>query len=213
MSPLELFTNIIHLYFQSRKVHFSSPNNIERGRSKSISSDLEELIAKFLSLNSSNNQNRYFIDQPVSIEECKGNIYPDILIQAPDGKVEHIIDVKADLGWLRGEGFLEYCLKWQRKIDEIKSRKFCFKSGIDKSEKEGFFSDKLKMYIVIISGENGGSRTVEECLKFQNEFNNINVYIFSDKFHANAYNLSIDEIIKKINIREDDIKFLLGELH
>ena len=127
MTPKEYFRKIIELYEKSRIPQFYNPN-IQRGRSASISSELEDLTALFIALNNPNQCN-YFIDQPMKFLGSTTK-YPDIVIQKTDGVIDHLIDVKTDLGWNRN-GIYAFCDKWEKAIAAVKGKETSFKSDLE----------------------------------------------------------------------------------
>jgi len=135
MSPEEYFRKIIELYNQSRDPKFYNPN-IQRGRSSSISSELEDLTAFFIALNNPNKCS-YFTDQPMKFEGSTTK-YPDIVIQNKDKSIRNLIDVKTDIGWNR-DGMFSFCEEWEKRIESIKGTETEFKQGKDKSINRGEF--------------------------------------------------------------------------
>ena len=86
--------------------------NVTRARARSVSSDLEELVAAYVATNSKNKLHIY-VDQPVSTGE--GNVaYPDLVVlDLNSKKVISIVDVKTDIGWKR-DGIQTMCEKLTR---------------------------------------------------------------------------------------------------
>ncbi len=206
MSPKEYFGKVIELYHNSRKPKFYNPR-IRRGRSSSISSDLEDLTAFFLALNIHRNCT-FYTDQPMRFEGSKPK-YPDIVIQESGGKIAHLVDVKTDLGWNR-DGILDFCKKWDSTIGEVKGTKTRFKQGDTKDEMEGYFSKKLKYHIVVISKENSGKRVNEHIAKVEAEgFENIFLYFLSERMHPNAYGMTISDKLHEMMIHEHEFDRLL----
>ena len=154
MSPEEYFRKIVELYHQSRDPKYYNPN-VKRGRSSSISSELEDLTAFFIALNNPN-QCSYFTDQPMKFEGSTTK-YPDIVIQNKDEKIKNLIDVKTDIGWNR-DAMFSFCEEWERRIESIKGAKTKFKQGKDKSIYHGIFSKELKYHVLVISKINSGKK-------------------------------------------------------
>ncbi len=147
MPPKEYFRKLIELYHQSRDPKYYNPN-IYRGRSSSISSELEDLTALFIALNNPHQCN-YFADQPIKFEGSTTK-YPDIVIQNKDGSIKNLIDVKTDIGWNR-ESMYSFCAEWEKRIESVKGTDTEFRKGKNKEKLVGRFSDELKYHILLIS--------------------------------------------------------------
>jgi hypothetical protein len=209
MSPKEYFRKIIELYYESRNPKYYNPN-IKRGRSSSISSELEDLTALFIALNNPN-QCSYFTDQPMKF---LGNTtkYPDIVIQEEDtGIIRNLIDVKADIGWNR-HGMYSFCEEWDRIIESVKGTPTTFKQGIDKTQNIGKFSDQLKYHVLVISKINSGKEIENDLIKVKNNLSNVCLYILSDNIHPNNYKYSLSETIEKIIIHNNEFQRLFSHI-
>ncbi len=209
MSPEEYFRKIIELYHQSRDPKYYNPN-IKRGRSSSISSELEDLTALFIALNNPN-QCLYFTDQPMKFEGSTTK-YPDIVIQNNDGAIENLIDVKTDIGWNR-DGMYSFCEEWEKRIESIKETETSFKQGKDKSIKYGVFSKNLKYHVMVVSKINSGNKIENDYRKVKGELNNVCLYVLSDGVHPNNYEYSLSETIKNITIHSDEFERLFSYIN
>jgi len=204
MSPEEYFRKIIELYHQSRDPKYYNPN-IKRGRSASISSDLEDLTALFIALNNPH-QCSYFTDQPIKFEGSTIK-YPDIVIQNKDGQIENLIDVKTDIGWNR-DGMYLFCEDWERRIESVKGTETSFKQGKDKSIIHGAFSKELKYHILVVSKINSGKAIETDYEQVQKKLKNVYLYILSDGVHPNNYEYDISDTIENIAIHDDEFERL-----
>jgi len=209
MSPKEYFGKVIELYHSSRKPKFYNPR-IKRGRSSSISSDLEDLTAFFLALNI-HRECTLYTDQPMRFEGYKLK-YPDIVIQEKNDEIAHLVDVKTDLGWKR-DGIFDFCLKWEDIISDVKGTKTNFKIGETKENKEGHFTNSLKYHIVVISKENSGKNINSHIERVKEEkFKNVRLYFLSESPHPNEYGKPISGILEKLKIYESEFKRLFANL-
>ncbi len=208
MTPREYFRKIIELYEKSRIPQFYNPN-IQRGRSASISSGLEDLTALFIALNNPNQCN-YYTDQPMKFEGSR-NKYPDIVIQNQDGLIEHLIDVKTDTGWNR-TGLYDFCENWEATIAKVQGTQTSFKRGIDKEIIEGVFSINLKYHVVVISKINSGKFIESDQTRVMRELKNVYLYFLSDGLHPNEYDVSVDEKLRRIEISTAEIERLLTSI-
>ena len=200
MSSKEFMKKIIELYHSARHPKYYNPN-IFRGRSSSISSELEDLTAFFISLNNPN-LCKYFVDQPM---EFKGiaTKYPDIVIQENNGIIKNLIDVKTDIGWSRNNMY-EFCAEWEQNIEKIKGTETTFNNGVTKENLTGKFSEEIKYHILIITKINSGKVIEQDYIKVKNEMKNVFLYILSDKTHPNEYGKTEDEILNSININQEE---------
>ncbi len=208
MSPKEFFRKIIELYFNSREPKFYNPN-IFRGRSYSISSELEDLAALFIALNNPNKCN-YYTDQPIKFIGSNTK-YPDIVIQQEDGTIRDLIDIKTDTGWNRN-GMLQFCKEWESQIEAVKGSITEFSKGKTKQKKSGCFSEDLKYHVVVVSQVNSGKQILKDYDLVLNQCANVNLYILSDGMHPNNYGISQEEILNGIKINYPEFERLLGHI-
>ena len=194
MPPNEYFRKLIELYFNSREPKYYNPN-IFRGRSTSISSELEDLTALFIALNNPNSCS-YFTDQPLKFSNAKTK-YPDIVIQHEKNEVIYdLVDMKADTGWNR-DGMLKFCEEWDQLIKSVQGKDTHFVNGKTKKKYTGKFSDNLKYHVVVATEVNSGKKILEDYKSVKEQCENVELYILSRGIHPNHYGLSQDEILKK----------------
>lgn len=211
MTPENYFKKIIEMYHNARNPKLPMPNpNIHRGRSSSISSEVEDLTAYFIAYNAPNKKCDYFIDQPMKFAKGK-TYYPDIAIQNDKGEIENLIDVKIDLGWNRS-GIYSFCKEWESRIKAIKGKETSFKRGKDKTLIKGRFSKDIKYHVVVITGGNSGSNLQNDRLQVMKDMKHVCLYVLSDGVHPNDYKLSHDAIMKTINIDDGEFKRFLSNV-
>ena len=210
MMPAEFFEKLIGLYCEARKSKFSNPN-IFRGRSASISSSLEDLFADFIAKNNPN-QCTYYIDQPMKFKGEENHKYPDIVIQNQDDVIEHLIDMKADIGWNR-HGMLDLCLEWESRIEAAKGSDTSFKNGDSKKTLTGKFSNNLKYHVVIVTQKNSvAKKLLEDYEQVKTQCKNVGLYILSSGKHPNEYGLDPKDLLKQVFIRTEDFDRLLSSI-
>lgn len=207
MSPEEYFRKLIELYFSAREPKYYNPN-IYRGRSTSVSSELEDLTALFIALNNPNNCN-YFTDQPIKFEGSTTK-YPDIVIQNDDklGVISNLVDTKADTGWNR-DGMLNFCQEWEKRIEAVKGKQTSFSNGKTKKNHNGEFSTNLHYHVVVASEINSGKKILEDYNIIQEQCKNVSLYILSTGVHPNNYEFSQSEILNKMIIRYKEFDRLM----
>lgn len=175
MTPEEFFKKLIELYRSAREPKYYNPN-IFRGRSFSISSELEDLTALFIALNNPKPCN-YFTDQPIKFEG-KTTKYPDIVIQNDDSNtIENLIDTKTDTGWNR-DGMLDFCMKWEAIIETVKGKNTSFSNGKTRKKYTGVFSENLHYHVIVATEINSGKK-FEKIMKKLNLNAKMYHYIFS----------------------------------
>ena len=208
MTPAEYFKQIIGLYEKARSPSYYNPN-ILRGRSASISSQLEDLTALFIALNNPHTCS-YYIDQPMRFEGTTTK-YPDIVIQKKNGGIDHLVDVKTDIGWNRNKMY-DFCREWEGRIESIKGSKTTFKLGVDKQIKEGTFSENLKYHILIISLVNSGKQIIDDYKRVLDDCSNVKLYVLSDKVHPNNYKYTSDEVLENIAIKSEEFERFFAQI-
>jgi hypothetical protein len=207
MSPELFFLEVITIYQRAKEQKYSDLN-IFRGRSVSASSDIEDLTARFLSLNMPKNY-LYFVDQPMKFKGFSTK-YPDIAIQdCEGGLIRNLIDVKNDLGFKKSSGIFDFCEKWDAIIESVKGTETHFKLGHNKELLTGAFSENLKYHVVIITKKNSGQK-IEDDQKRVDKLKNVNLYILSEGVHPNKYRLKPEEITRKLIIHKEEFSRLLN---
>ena len=208
MTPDEYFRKLIELYFNSREPKYYNPN-IFRGRSTSISSELEDLTALFIALNNPNPCN-YFTDQPLKFQGSKTK-YPDIVIQHENKFIYDLVDMKADTGWNR-DGMLKFCEEWEQYIESVKGTETQFINGKTKERHYGKFSKNLKYHVVVATEVNSGKKILEDYELVKEKCTNVELYILSKGVHPNSYTLSQGEVLKKISINNTEFDRLMNAI-
>lgn len=187
------------MYREARTSDLFTVPNIERGRSRSVSSELEDLVAAeiFRHISKCGKKIKIFIDQPISIKGYGKNgksksTYPDVIVcRETETKYEciYLCDVKTDPGWNRN-GLNELVKKHNEELVALKSFNFNMKSGTSRKElyKEITFETCDCYDIVYISSKNGSKKFQED----KNAINNLSidsnrVFSLTDKYHPNGY--------------------------
>jgi hypothetical protein len=206
MTPEQYIRTIIEQYHIARLPVFYSPN-IKRGRSASISAELEDLTALFIALNNPV-QCLYHTDQPVSlkIDGKSKTYYPDVLIVDSNHIIKDMVDVKTDIGWQRTTLF-EFCEMWDKNIESLKGKDITYKEGKTKSDLTAKFSNDLIYHVLIVSKENSNNKIDEQYYRVLNELKNVKLYVLTEKLHPNNYDFANpeDTLSKmKINHHEFD---------
>ncbi|MHA3048548.1 hypothetical protein [Acinetobacter sp. ANC 4639] len=207
MKPQEFFSQLVDLYKQqqnSKKI----AENIFRGRSRSISSAAEDLVAQFISKNIKRHC-IYYVDQPLQFGASNIVKYPDIFILENDKTISHLIDIKLDVGWNR-DAMLDFCAIRHHEVMNVlgKLTQFNTKNEMgDKIENKNMrFSENLTYHILLLSKENAKKDILDKhYAQVLNKYKNIKLYIFSEGIHPNEY-VTKEEIMAKLQI--NDVEFL-----
>lgn len=224
MTNLGLIEKVTELYKIAKKsVSDFQSASIKRGRNHSISSVVEDLLAYFILNRVQLDNYELWVDYPMSYKSPikktkKGNqasktIYTDIaLVKIIDDKfvVEHIIDLKMDLGWKRDlQPTIENAISTVKEI-QIEGKGTYKKLDINGIKtKESYpvsFSNKIRWHIVVISDQNihvEQMKTNIAYAKLKEEGNPFRFYIFSKDYHPNG---GIP------NVNETDIERFIKEI-
>ncbi len=201
--------DIIRAYRAARRI---APKNkkaaakIKRGRSRSISSEAEDLLAFYL-VENCRCIDRIRIDQAVSLpkegdEPRNPTFYPDIMI-VRDNRIDAMIDVKTDIGWARGK-LPDVARKHFRTAMRAQGRPCVLTDGEDKSRESFTFAEDVTYDIVLISAKNLGSKSLgSDPLKGFAQRATTELFVLSSGEHPNAYRGSVDEVVRDITVHED----------
>ena len=153
MENTEFIREIIELYQEARKSRFSD-KKIKRGRSRTISSLIEDLFAAYLS--EKIDCDEILVDSPIKVDGFKNMFYPDIAV-VKKGKIVCTFDLKMDMGYVR-DLMIPLYNKASENVKKFRG-KACHSNVmkdnlIEKEEKAYAFSKKLKHFFVVISGRN-----------------------------------------------------------
>ncbi|PVZ89428.1 hypothetical protein C9426_03940 [Serratia sp. S1B] len=208
------FSQLVDLYKQqqnSKKI----AENIFRGRSRSISSAAEDLVAQFISKNIKR-QCTYYIDQPLQFGASNIVKYPDIFILENDKTISHLIDIKLDVGWNR-DAMLDFCDIRYHEVIKVLGETTQFNTKNDMGEKvenkNMRFSENLTYHILLLSKENSKKDILDQhYTQILNKYKNIKLYILSEGIHPNEY-VTKEEIMAKLQVNDTDFHRLLSALN
>jgi hypothetical protein len=208
MNEKEFLTKVIKQYHQARKPVF--PNSkIRRGRSHSVSSAVEDLFALYLTDHI--DCDLIYIDQPLSIEGHKVQIYPDIAI-VKKSKITAMCDIKMDLGWKRNELY-DFCKRHAALLAKVRGKKCKIRDGQTKEDLFYRISTTASLNIVIISDQNISSKILNDHLIKIKPFQKlVRVFILTKGEHPNTYGITTQELLKEILINKDVFNSLIKKL-
>jgi hypothetical protein len=212
MKDEKLIREIIFLYLKARTPIYPH-KRIFRGESRSISSEVEDLFAKYL-IEVLPQDTELFINQTITTgtKVQRLRVQPDIVVVRRD-KIKAILDLKMDLGYKRDE-FPKYWDKRDALIPKMRGKIFSLfqKNGNNKSQQYLEFYDKAKLFFILISDKNINPSQLSEVRKRQGKKKYSEPYILTHKIHPNTYDKSINELIRIIDIDNKSFKKLNKEL-
>lgn len=201
----KLIIEIVDLYRSARNTIFPD-RKIRRGRSHSISANVEDLFGKFLVENI--DCDFIFIDQPITVVGIKGTHYPDLVV-VKDQQIIGTCDIKMDMGWNR-DGLVELCENGSNYIKATQGKMCKLTNGLDKQVFEFEISTHCFHNIIIISDLNNNKTRFSEQVKQVELFKPfVNVFVLTSGKHLNSYNIETMELIKSIEIRFSEFDKLL----
>jgi hypothetical protein len=102
MTPSEFTIALVDAYQRARLPLYPS-NKLQRGESRSVASEVEDLLARYL-VDEVSQIDRIRINQPmsISVHDRRTAIKPDLVVIRNDA-VRALVDVKMDLGYKREE--------------------------------------------------------------------------------------------------------------
>lgn len=184
MTPDDFASSFVNLYRCARELAVPC-QKVTRARARSVSSDLEELVAAYIAVNAKNELHIY-VDQPVSIGEGKV-AYPDLVVLDLKSKtVVSIVDVKTDIGWNR-DGMRGMCEKLSR-IRLALTTQGTVKLGPEPKLRVPYgISANLSCHLVIGALVNSGNALQTTEARKIAEDSNVQVYVLIEDKHPNQY--------------------------
>lgn len=159
--------------------------NIYRGHSRSISTDIEDAIAIFISDILPEDEYKILSDPSIYINHK--NHRPDLLVINKNNEVTLLIEIKANMGWCRDASNV---LNDMIKNDSIFKREIQLKCEFSKKEAITVLYKNPKLLLVALTD---GNCSKEKHLKNKDYAKSINIYQFN-LFSGWYGNLSNNEI-------------------
>jgi len=200
MTPKELFRQLVYLYRNARNPVFYHPS-IKRGRSHSISSQVEDLFAFFLSLNLTKDY-QFFVDQPLNLG--KRQFYPDISV-VENRKLIHAFDVKTDLGWKRND-FSDFCKNKNDELKDFFNVELSVTDGISKNKFLIKTPQEFHYHIVILSGLNIKREKLKKHLNTISKLKYVHAYVLFPNEHPNYYGDDVEQFINTATVNVEDFE-------
>jgi len=215
MTPEQLFSNIILAYRTAREAKFPDPK-IRRGGSHSISSETEDLFAKFLILNDPS-VDMIRVDQTITLPAnpprmSKHKTFKPDLVLIRNGAIDSLIDIKMDIGYNRN-GLPDLCTRHAETVSLASGRTGNLKDGQTKESFSHRFSQNLTYSVVLISGLNSNKLQIQkDIMTVQALEPAVEVFVLSKGLHLNDYRWSPDIVLSQVDFDEDIIANLLKKI-
>lgn len=213
MTPYDFLKEIIELYHKSRLPIYPH-TQIFRGESRCISSEVEDFFANYL-VNKLPEDIIVYVNQIITSGSgsSRQRIKPDLLL-TKDESILAIFDLKMDLGYKRS-GFIDYWRERNAQIPLLHKQVFSLfeKLGSSKTKKSYKFSENAKLFYIIISDLNISEKDFCQILETKSSMEHTDIFVLSSDLHPNAYNVSVEEALKKIKINTTEFQRLELQLN
>jgi hypothetical protein len=205
MTPEDFASNFVDLYRYARALSVPSPK-VTRARSRSVSSDLEELVAAYVAANSDRDLHIY-VDQPVSLGDGKV-AYPDLVIlDLASQTVIAIVDVKTDIGWKR-DGMQAMCEKLSKVRQALTTIGTVNLGPEPKLRAPHMVAKNLSCHLVVGALENSGKDLqTPESMKLAKD-NDIQVHVLVEGRHPNHFSRQQLNSFPGMKVRIEDFAAL-----
>lgn len=191
---------LIRKYARSKKNQKSAKNNVVLGRSFSLGSQFQYVLAKNLF---EKTRFKVLVDYPISIPGRKQPIYPDIAVISHN-KLIALMEIKMDCGWIGDFNRVGLALKEYNKI--LKNKRFAYKGYDEKESHEVLVHPSCKRIFIIVSGHNH-RENVPQITKIA-EKNNFRPLVLTEKTHPNKD--TERSVIKELSARKKIINDALS---
>lgn len=187
MTERDFIENIIDLYKVAPDLKFNNKNySITRGAKHNISSQAEDLFAVFVAEALDDENLKFLINYTLSYSskgQKSSSFKPDLAV-LQNGIITHIFDLKMDLGFRRDYQTDTTFQNAEKRFLEFRKNK----TVVDNKKKhfKALVSTNIINQIVVITTENGGTKSFQKNLK--KEFENYdwtNIYYLTSDFHPN----------------------------
>ena len=186
--------------------HYTS-RRVRRGESRSVSSLVEDLFAKYMHEIADKKFNILVV--PVLSFKIGGKAFvmkPDLCLTY-NRRVTAFYDLKMDLGYKRTK-FYQNCNSYEDKIKLIRGKVCSITDGKTKRRTDTLLISKtLKYHVVVISD---GNIKKEDFKDIERDFKKLSLsklYVLTEDCHPNTYKYKTpDEVLDNIKIRKNDFE-------
>jgi hypothetical protein len=168
---------------------------------------LEELVAYWLAVNLPDDA-EVWVDQPIRFEGVNRIAWYFDLTVVRTGIIRGILDIKADIGWMRSE-FGEFCRRHRDRVHRIRGRVGQLRDRMQGGHRSVQVSDGCCHHLVIVSGENISSAAREIALRDAKHCEpELFVYVLSEGMSLN----SVTPDLSRLQVNDDAFDLLLRRL-
>lgn len=195
MLPSEFTDALVKAYQEARKP-LRQHKKIQRGESRSVASEIEDLLAFYLADNLPNIQS-IRINQPllIMVKGERKTIKPDLVI-IHDNEICALVDLKMDLGYKRN-GIASTFTKANDHIKAIRGKQTTYWDGGSAvgSQLTVVVSNKAAYFFVVVSDQNISKKGYLEVEKKARLYK-VSLHTLIRGIHPNGYSLSAGDIFK-----------------
>ncbi len=116
------------------------------------------------------------------------------------------------MGWNR-DGLYDLCKKQYDRLKKARGKKCKLKEGISKKEHFYIIDEETTFSVVIFTDKNINQdllkRQVQKSLDLKPD---LEIFILTSQEHPNEYHISPEDLIQKMEIRDDQFKKLINRL-
>lgn len=213
MTPHTFVRRTIGLYHGARHPLFPLPRRIYRGESRSISSQTEDLFARYLA-DILPDDTTLYINQIITsgAKASRYRVKPDVIV-ARGKQIVALFDLKMDLGYHRND-FLTF---WSAK-DRLMTSLHGLEFSLFRKEQSGKMPLRLTMckqarlFFVLVSGQNINPNDLDSLLNHKGTMRNSNLFVLTRGSHPNIYGKTPKEAKALLTVVIEEFEALGAEL-
>lgn len=195
MTPYSFIARVVRLY-QKARIARGKDERIRRGRSRAISSEVEDLFARYILANDPAIETIY-VDQPLSYNGRECSFYPDIVV-VKKGVICAFFDLKTDLGWQR-DGLPDLCRRHMKTLTLVRGHKVKLWEAADEDKAPRFLkvAQRARYGVVIVSGTNVDQKNLaRDRVKVSRHEPDVCVHVLTAGHHPNRRGVRIRDITR-----------------
>jgi hypothetical protein len=204
MMPREFVREIIMRYHAARLPLYPH-ERVFRGGSRSVSSEAEDLLARYLIERLPADAKIYINETITSVtDDTRERIKPDLIVTRGE-IITAVLDLKMDLGYNRAT-FPAFWRDRDERVRRLRGRRVVLK--VDEAEgrrgKEYNFGAATRFLFVLVSELNISREMLEAILAMRGTMGCSDLFVLTGREHPNVYGLSVDEALDRIAVYEPE---------
>jgi hypothetical protein len=212
MLATELINKIHELYKRSH-ISMYPHDRIFRGEGRSVSSEMEDLFAKYL-IEELPDDITLFINQTITSgsKSKRIRVKPDVMV-VRNNEIKTLIDLKMDLGYKRSE-FSSFWDERDSLMPKMYGKEFSYyKPSIDGKEKIiSKLSSNAKLFFMVVSNLNIDDHNLNDVVSRISKKRYSNLYFLFEGIHPNDYKSNIIQLLNQKDKVAKNLSSLLDEL-